>query len=296
MKIRKIFLLLLTSLLLFSLVSCSVDTGGQEQEIDNSKLNIHFLDVGQADSIFITMPDGKSMLIDAGNNEDGKGIVKYLEGLGIARIDVLIGTHPHEDHIGGMDDVIKGFDIGKFYMPKASSNTKTFEDVLDAANAKGLKIVSTRAGTNIVLSDEVAIEVLAPNSQSYEDLNNYSIVLRLTYGDKRFLFMGDAEKLSEIEMLKRGYDLNSDLIKIGHHGSSSSTSEEFLAAVSPEYAVISVGEGNDYGHPHKETMDLLKKYGITVYRTDECGTVVASSDGENITFNVESGDYKYNSK
>lgn len=296
MKLKRLILLFLMLLFTASLVSCSFDTTAPGVEPDKSHLNIHFIDVSQADSILITTPDNKTMLIDAGNNEDGYDIVRYIKNMGIDTIDVLVGTHPHEDHIGGMDNVIDSFKIGSFYMPKVASNTKTYEDVLDAAESKGLRIIAARGGMNIDFSDNVNVEVLAPNSMKYDDLNNYSIVIKLTYKDNSFLFMGDAEKESENEILSRGYDIMADLIKIGHHGSSSSTSEKFIQAVSPKYAVISVGKGNDYGHPHKETMGLLKKYGISVYRTDECGTVVASSDGVNITFNVKPGDYEYNSK
>lgn len=296
MRLKRVILFILMLFFIGNLVSCSFDTTTPIDEIDKSHLNVHFIDVGQADSILITTPDNKTMLIDAGNNEDGDDIVKYIKGMGIDTIDVLIGTHPHEDHIGGIDDVINSFKIGKFYMPRAANNTKTYEDVLDAAKTKGYKIIAGRAGMNINFSDLVKAEILAPNSAEYDDLNNFSIVVKLTYEENSFLFMGDAEKQSENEILTKGYNILADVIKIGHHGSSSSTSEKFLQTVSPRYAVISVGRGNDYGHPHRETMELLKKYVITVYRTDDCGTVIASGDGKGIIFNVKPGGYGYNSK
>ena len=276
MKIKKIIIFILTLLLAVVLAYFSFDTVTQVEQPDKTKLNVHFIDVGQADCMLITTPDDKTMLIDAGNNADGDDVVNYIKKQGIDTIDVLIGTHPHEDHIGGMDDVIKNFNIGKFYMPRAANNTKTFEDVLDAAQEKGLKITAGKAGMNIGLSDSVNAEILAPNSETYKDLNNYSIVVKLTYKQDSFLFMGDAEKQSENEILDKGYDISTDVLKIGH--------------------VICVGKGNDYGHPHKETMKLLKDYGLTVYRTDECGTIIATSDGNGITFNVKPGDYKYHSK
>jgi beta-lactamase superfamily II metal-dependent hydrolase len=296
MKIKKIIIFILTLLLAVVLAYFSFDTVTQVEQPDKTKLNVHFIDVGQADCMLITTLDDKTMLIDAGNNADGDDVVNYIKKQGIDTIDVLIGTHPHEDHIGGMDDVIKNFNIGKFYMPRAANNTKTFEDVLDAAQEKGLKITAGKAGMNIGLSDSVNAEILAPNSETYKDLNNYSIVVKLTYKQDSFLFMGDAEKQSENEILDKGYDISTDVLKIGHHGSSTSTSENFLKAVSPNDTVICVGKGNDYGHPHKETMKLLKDYGLTVYRTDECGTIIATSDGSGITFNVKPGDYKYHSK
>ncbi len=296
MKIKKSLWYVLILLLACVIAYYSFNAPTHVEVPDKTLLNVHFINVGQADCILITTPDNKTMLIDAGNNEDGDDVVKYIKSMGIDTIDVLIGTHPHEDHIGGMDNVIKSFDIKSFYMPRAANNTKTYEDVLDAAQSKGLKIIAGRAGMNIDFSNSVNAVILAPNSNTYKDLNNYSIVVKLTYKQNSFLFMGDAEKQSENEILDKGYNVSADVLKIGHHGSSSSTSENLLAAVSPEYAVICAGRGNDYGHPHKETMKLLEDNGITVYRTDECGTIIASSDGTDISFNVEPGDYKSPSK
>jgi beta-lactamase superfamily II metal-dependent hydrolase len=261
----------------------------------SGELKVHFLDVGQADCILIQTPSGKNMLIDAGNNADAGTITSYLDSQGVKKIDVLVGTHPHEDHIGSLDMVIKDYEIGKIYMPKVITTTKTFEDVLLAAKSKGLTINVAKAGVSIDLGSDVKAEILAPNGSSYEDLNNYSAVIKLTFGNTKFLFTGDASAQSEQEMLNKGYDLKSDVLKVGHHGSSSATTSEFLKAVNPKYAVISCGKNNDYGHPHKETMEKLKSMEITVYRTDECGTIVATSDGKNISFNVKPGNYNYGS-
>lgn len=258
-------------------------------------LKVHFINVGQGDSEFIQTPSGKTMLIDAGTNEAGNSVVSYLKNLGISKIDILVGTHPHEDHIGGMDNVINNFDIGQFYMPKVTTTTKTFEDVLTAAKSKGLSIITAKAGITLDLGSDIKAEMLAPNSTKYDDLNNYSAVIKLTYGNTSFLFTGDASAQSEEEMLNKGYDLKANVLKVGHHGSSSATTLPFLQAVNPKYAVISCGKNNDYGHPHKETMDKLKNAGVIVYRTDECGTIVATSDGNNISFNVKPGDYNYGS-
>jgi len=253
-------------------------------------LKVTFLDVGQADCILIQEPNGKSMLIDAGNNADGNTVVSYLKNQGINKIDVLVGTHPHEDHIGGLDMVIDNFDIGKIYMPKVSHTTQTYEDVLTAIKNKGLKVTAPEPNTIFVIG-EAKCTVLAPNNNSYDDLNNYSIVIKLEYGNTSFLFTGDAENISEQEMISKKYDLKADVLKVGHHGSSSSTTESFLNKVSPNYAIIMVGTGNDYGHPHKETMDKLKSKNITVYRTDENGTIVCTTDGQTIKFNVNPGSY-----
>lgn len=257
----------------------------------NGKLIVHFLEVGQADSILIQQNE-HNMLIDAGNNADSNFVVNYLKKQGVKKIDYVIGTHPHEDHIGGLDAVINTFEIGSVFMPKASTNTKTFKDVLLAIKNKNLKITAPVVG-NLYNLGSSKWTILAPNSSSYDDLNDYSIVIKINFGKNSFIFTGDAEALSEQEILKKGFDLKADVLKIGHHGSSSSTSDAFLKAVSPEYAVLSVGKDNDYGHPHKITMDKLKANNITVYRTDECGTIIAASDGEKITFNCKPGDYSY---
>ncbi|WP_179632075.1 cell wall-binding repeat-containing protein [Clostridium peptidivorans] len=252
-------------------------------------LKVSFIDVGQADSILIQTPNGKNMLIDAGNNDDGSKVVSYLKNMGITQLDIIAGTHPHEDHIGGLDTVINMFKVGKVYMPKVTSTTQTFQDVVTAINNKGMTITTPIPGESVDLDPDVNLEILAPNGDSYEDLNNYSIVFKLTYGSKSFLFTGDAEDVSEKEMLNRGYDLKADVLKVGHHGSNSSTTSEFLSAVSPKYAVISVGKGNTYGHPTQTTLDKLKNIGAAVYRTDELGTIVATCDGSNITFNTKPG-------
>ncbi len=273
-------------------IGCSF--GAQQSANEGSgsvgdKLKIHFIDVGQADSILIQQGDN-AMLIDAGNNEDSETVKNYIANQGIKKLDYVVGTHPHEDHIGGLDYVINNFQIGKIYMPKVTSNTKTFEDVVTAIKNKGMQVTSPAPGDSFKLG-EADCKILAPNSASYEDLNNYSIVIKVTYKNNSFMFTGDAEAISEAEMLNKGFDVKADVIKIGHHGSSSSTSDEFLKKVNPKYAVISAGKDNDYGHPHKETMKKLKDSGITVYRTDESGTIICTSDGNNISFNTKPGSY-----
>lgn len=256
----------------------------------NGDLNVHFINVGQADSILIQQ-GSKSMLIDAGNNGDGKLVKNYLLQQGIKSLDYVIGTHPHEDHIGGLDYIINDFEIGKIYLPKVTYTTKTFGDVVVAIKNKGMKVTVPKPGETFNLGS-AKCTIMAPNSSEYKDMNNYSIVIKLEFGSNSFLFTGDAEDLSEKEILEKGFNVKADLLKVPHHGSSSSTTDEFLSEVNPKYAVISCETGNDYGHPHKETMDRLKNKNIPVYRTDELGTIIATSDGKTITFNTKPGSYK----
>ncbi len=247
----------------------------------NGNLTVYFIDVGQGDAIVVRYGN-YSMLIDAGTNASTSSLVNTLTSMRITRFDVVVATHPHEDHIGGMDAVINQFGIGKIYMSNANTATKTFSDVLTAIRNKGLTITAPIPGTVFYLG-QAQCTILAPNSQTYKDLNNYSVVIRLVYGNTSFLFTGDAQTESEKEILSKGYSLKSDVLKVGHHGSNTSTSPEFLRAVSPKYAVISVGAGNDYGHPHQVTLDKLAGAGVRVYRTDLNGTIAISSDGTNMS-------------
>lgn len=255
--------------------------GEKNTQSTSEIMKVHYIDVGQADSILIEN-NKEFTLIDAGNNDDGNEVVEYLKKQGVKKIDNLVLTHPHEDHIGGTDTVIKAFDIGKVHMPKVTANTKTFKDVVAAMQEKGIKATVPVVESTFQIGNATAT-ILGPNKSEYKDLNNYSIVLRVVYGNTSFVFMGDAENESEKEILSKGFTVKADVLKLGHHGSSSSTSAEFLSKVSPKYAIISVGKNNDYGHPHKEIVDRLK--GITTYRTDLNGTIVAVSNGEEISFN-----------
>jgi beta-lactamase superfamily II metal-dependent hydrolase len=275
-KTRKILSILLVLVLAVSLISCQKTTKA-------SSIKIHYIDVGQGDCELIQIED-KNILIDAGTSD--KKALDYLKSIEIKKIDYAIATHPHEDHIGSMDDVIKAFDIVNFYAPKATTNTKTFENMVKALKAKDLKMSVPKIGEEITVGNAI-LTFLAPNGDRYEDLNNNSIVVKLKYGNNSFIFMGDAEDISEGEILKKQLDIKADILKIGHHGSRSSTTQEFLDKVNPKYAVISCEKGNDYGHPHKETLTKLNDKNINVFRTDLNGTIIAESDGKEISFNVK---------
>ena len=251
----------------------------QDSKMDitvDSELKIYYLNVGQADSILI-QNEGQNMLIDAGNNADGENIVEFLQSLNISKIDFLVGTHPHEDHIGGLDDIINNFDIGTIYMPKVATTTKTFEDVLDAIQAKSLFVTTPEIGKSFNMGS-ANFQILSAGTDE-EDLNSCSIVLKLTFGNLAYLFTGDEETVNEEQMISSGYDLSADVLKVAHHGSNTSTSEEFLNKVSPKIAIIMVGKENSYGHPHSEILNRLNDRNIKIYRTDTDGTILITSDG-----------------
>lgn len=246
-------------------------------------LQVHFINVGQADSILVIAPNGETILVDGGNRADGAEVVNYLRDQGVKELSAIVATHPHEDHIGGLDTIIHSFPPKQVYLPNGTSNTKTFEDFMTAVNASGTNKIRAKAGVKLDVLGISGI-FMAPNSDTYEDLNNYSAVLKITSGKVSILLTGDAEDVSEAEMLKSGQDLQAAVLKVGHHGSISSTTSAFLKAVSPKYAVISVGVDNDYGHPHQVTLNTLTNAGVQVYRTDQAGTIVATSNGATVEF------------
>lgn len=288
---RKNKILIVFALMFTMLTSLFINVNAETKDNVN-ELKIHYIDVGQGDSILVQV-NNKNLLIDAGTNESEKKLIEYLDKQNIKKLDYVVATHPHEDHIGGMAAVIKKYPIGEVYAPKKSSTTKTYENMLNEIKAKNLKISEAKAGVKLDLDKNVNCEMLAPNSNDYEDTNNYSAVIKITYGDNSFLFTGDAEAISEMEMVKKDINLKADVLKVGHHGSNSSTCSNFLDKVNPKYAVISVGKGNDYGHPNKAVMDKLKAKNITVYRTDECGSIVTISNGKEIKFDSKPSTYNY---
>lgn len=264
----------------------SAELQAQAQPLVDGQLQVHFLDVGQADSILIRTGE-EAMLVDAGKNESGQAVVSYLREQGIETLDYVIGTHPHEDHIGGMGDVIREMDVKEVILPDKIHTSKTFEDVLDAIEEKGLSVTTAQQGDVYTLGD-AKFTILAPCAgKDYGDeLNNWSVGIRLVYGDNSFVLTGDAEKEAEADMIASGENLQGDVWKAAHHGSSTSNTSQMLDAVQPTYAVISCGKDNSYGHPHKETLEAFAERGIQVFRTDEQGTIVVTSDGKNLTFSA----------
>ena len=256
-------------------------------------MRVHFIDVGQADSAFIELGNGQTMLIDAGRSGNASTIVNYIKGLQYETIDYVVASHPHDDHIGGMATVLDIFNIGKMYMPKQAHTITAFTNMLNVIENKNIELYTAKAGTSILSSGIIDIDVLAPFADSDSNLNNISAVVRITYGKTVMLFTGDAEHVIENQLLNSGID--ADVLKVGHHGAGSASSSSFIKAVSPEVAVISVGEGNSYGHPHADTLSILNKVGAKIYRTDEQGTIVVTADqNKKITVNKKASTVKEN--
>lgn len=258
-----------SSEVLDNLENVSIQTGNDciSTIPQDNNLRVYCLDVGQGDSILITN-NNKTMLIDASTNEMGNRVVKYLNDLGVKKIDYLVGTHPHEDHIGGLDNVIKNFDIGTIYMPNVVATTKTFEEVIDAISAKKLKVTSPKTGDKFTVGN-AECEVMSIRNDK-DDYNNCSIVIKMDFNNVSYLFTGDAEE--SVESSRKWPHI--DVLKVGHHGSNTSSSKKFLEQIKPEVALISVGQGNTYGHPTQATLKRLSNIGAKIYRTDENGTIL----------------------
>mgnify|MGYP001171180217 CR=1 FL=1 len=251
-----------------------------------SSLYVHYIDVGQGDSIYIKTSDGEDILIDGGNNDKGDDVVAYLQQQHVDDIEIMIATHPDIDHIGGLDTVLKSFKVEQVYAPRVSHTTQSYLDFLNAVKNEGLTIQTAQKGTALGLNDVSAIFVGPVKSYSTDDTNDWSAVLKLTYGKRSFLFTGDVETTAESDMIASKQNLRADVIKIGHHGAKTSTSEAFLNGVKPTYAVISVGKENTYGHPTAEVINRLKIHKINIFRTDQQGTIIAKTDGTHLSFNV----------
>ena len=259
---------------------------------NESKLFIHFIDVGQGDAIFIQ--DGASnMLIDAGDNSAKPTVLDYLIALDVKSIDYIIGTHPHADHIGGLSEIISYFEVENIIMPKVGHTTRTFEDLLVAIKEKNLRVTSPKLYDTYKLS-QGKFTIIAPSSDQYSNLNDYSIGIKLDFLDHSFIFTGDAERTSEEEMLNLDISLEADVYKVAHHGSSSSTTREFIEAINPSISIIQVGKDNRYNHPHKEVLDLFSNMpNMKVYRNDFHGNIIIISDGSELFVETELGIESY---
>lgn len=257
----------------------------------NGDLEVHFIDVGQGDAIFIELPNKDTMLIDAGPSS---GIVpNYIKSQGYSDIDYVIATHPDADHITGMPEVLNTFEVGTFYMPEKEHTTKIFDRMLDAISNNGCEAIYAIAGKDIITTNELKVYFVGP-TKIYGDNNACSAVIKLEYNEISMLFTGDAEYSSENDMIQAGYNLSADILKIGHHGSSSSTSASFIKAVNPKEAIISVGKDNKYGHPTNEVLAILNNANINVYRTDEVGTIIVTSDGIDYTIDKNKSSVQIN--
>lgn len=272
------------TLFFFSFIACIVFSGCAAPDAltgNRHVMRVHFIDVGQGDSILV-QADGINMLIDAGPEASSDSLISYLKKQKIRKLHYIVATHPHEDHIGGMAAVVRKFDVGRFYAPRTISETRYFEDMAVSLMQKGQRIIPAREGIRFFLGESAECLMLSPCSESYDNTNNYSSVIRITYGSSSFLFTGDAEEQVEDEIIESGADIDCDVLKAGHHGSSTSSSRQFLEAVTPDTAVISVGKDNDFGHPSKAVLNSLECMDIQIYRTDIDGTVILESDGKSI--------------
>ena len=247
-------------------------------------LSVHYIDVGQADCVFLEC-GGEYMIIDGGNVDDSDLVVTYLQDQGVEELHTVICTHAHEDHVGGLAAVLAVYPTGQILSPTRTYSSACFDDFMYYADQQDITVTIPSPGDSFYLGS-AEVTVLGP-VKSYADPNNTSIVVKVEFGDTSFLFTGDMEKDAETDMLDAGMDVSADVLKVGHHGSSTSTGYRFLYEVDPEYAVISVGEDNTYGHPHRETVAILGDAEIPMLRTDELGTILAVSDGETITFTWE---------
>lgn len=254
-------------------------------KVSNHNLRFHFIDVGQGDSSLIITPKGKTILIDAGDEAHAKKVLSYVREQGIEKLDLVIATHPDADHIGGMDKVIKNFVIDVFAMPDVSAKTNQYKQIQRELKAKKMKATRLYQGDEVQIDDDIDFEILSPvKGKKYDDTNEYSIVAKIVYKDTSFILMGDATMENEVDIINNVPDIDIDVLKLGHHGSSTSSSDYFITKTSPKIAIISCGKNNKYGHPHQEVMRVLKKHEVTPYRTDEMGDIVITSDGKEIKY------------
>lgn len=273
----KIFNMLMAFIMSFGISGSNVNPADIPE---NSNFEVHFIDVGQADSALIEC-DGETMMIDGGNVADSNVVAAYLKKEDVTELNYVVCSHAHEDHVGGLSGALSVTKADNIYAPKTEANTKAYKNFKKKAEEQNVEIKHPNVGEKIQLGSST-VEFLGPVDENGKDLNSTSIVLKITYGNTSFLFTGDAESDEEEEILNSGADLKSTVLKVGHHGSRTSTSYPFLREVMPQYAVISVEKGNSYGHPNEETLSKLSDAGVEVYRTDESGDIVMTSDGNSI--------------
>lgn len=281
-KIKRIIVLLSAIIMMVLMTACAAEESNEGLPVEG-ELAVHFIDVGQADSTLL-ISDGEAMLIDAGNRDDDELIMNYIDDLGIKGFKYVVFTHPHEDHIGSGEDIVNNYDIDKIFM--LDEYDEGMEGYLKRAiDRNGIQTSSPQPGDKVAFGD-CEITFVGP-FYDYEDTNDDSICLKVLHGSNSFLFTGDAETEPEHDMVDSGMNLEATVLHAGHHGSSKSSTYYFLKKVNPEYAVISCGAGNSYGHPHRETVGRFNDVGAEMFRTDKQGTIIAKCDGENITFNCE---------
>jgi len=283
-------LILVLALLFAGCTSSGTHSGPVLNQNTTGDLKAYFLDVGQGDSSVILFRD-KVILIDAGDTDRGDSVVRTLQDLGVRKIDLLVATHPHADHIGGMQAVLAHFEVGKVLDSGHPTSSSLYEKFLTTIDRKQIPYFVAERGQTIEVDPALRILVLSPPVEwTGDDLNTGSIVLRISYGTVNLLYTGDATAPAEEALIKTGYPLDAQVIKIGHHGSSGASSAAFLSCVNPQVAVISLAKDNDYGHPHKETLERLNAAGPTVFRTDTDGTIRVESDGNTLSVTTEKGD------
>lgn len=275
-----IFTLLLLLCFFYSLLTKKFNS----YKVNPNLMYVHYINVDQGDAILIQV-NNKNLLIDSGPKSHKKQLVKFLNDLNISKLDYVIATHPHEDHIGNMNTVLNSYKVQSFYAPKVYSYTKSFEQMIDSLKSNNLKINPIKRGCNTInLGFQTNVEVFSPINDTYDNENNYSPVIKISFGNNSFLFTGDAEKEIEDKLILLNDDLKADILKVSHHGSSSSTSDSFLNRVSPKYAIISVGKNNIYDHPNDTIISKLNTYKINILRTDIQNNITLISDGTNISY------------
>lgn len=263
--------------------------GTQTADTQSNSFEVHYIDVGQGDCSLVIC-DGETMLIDAGENDHETEVMNYLRLKKIDKLDYIIASHQHTDHIGGLPEVLDEFGTDNIIMPRLTKEqtptNSTYTAFLNSIKNSGAKVIASKAGSTYNLGS-AAFEILGPVTNEVEDINSMSVIVKLTYGENTFLFTGDAEKDEERSVIATGADLDCDVLKVGHHGSGTSSCTDFLKAVTPEICVIQVGADNDYGHPHENIVERLGKYADEIYRNDLCGDIVITSDGINLNVTYE---------